>query len=122
MSNPKEKRGVSPPHAPWTVREESVFSLMHAYRMYLEVATLTEDEECRARNLKNAKRVRGLLHDLIPQLHFGSLMRHCVCGELDSLDARRAALSADVWAQALSLMYPMGAPQQSGLPERVGER
>ena len=109
MSNPKAKRRAKPPHARWTtLREESVFSLVHAYRMYLEVATLTEQEECRARNLKNAKRVRGQLRELIPAVRFGALMRHCVCVELDSLDARRAALNADVWAQALSLMYPMG--------------
>ena len=92
----------------YRAREESVFSLVHAYRMYLEVATLTEQEECRARNLKNAKRVRGQLRELIPQVRFGALMRHCVCVELDSLDARGAALNADVWARALSLMYPMG--------------
>ena len=61
--------------------------------MYLKVATLTEQEECRARNLKNAKRVRGQLRELIPQVHFGPLMRHCVCVELDSLDARRVALN-----------------------------
>ena len=82
MSNTKAKRGAKPPHAPWpTVREESVFSLVHAYRMYLEVATLTEQKECRARNLKNAKRVRGQLRELIPAVRFGALMRHCVCVE-----------------------------------------
>jgi len=43
MSNRKAKRRAKPPHARWTtLREESVFSLVHAYRMYLEVATLTE--------------------------------------------------------------------------------
>ena len=102
MSNRKAKRRAMPPHARWTtLREESVFSLVHAYRMYLEVATLTEQEECRARNLKNAKRVRGQLRELIPQVHFGPLMRHCVCVGVkeimsvhptDQPDAVRAAI------------------------------
>jgi hypothetical protein len=106
MPSPKDKRGGRPPHATWTTeREESVLTRVHAYRMYLDAATLTVQEECRARNLKNAERVRGELRALIPQSHFGPLMRHCVCDELDYLDSRRAALRTDALAQALSLMY-----------------
>jgi hypothetical protein len=110
MSNPKAKRRAKPPQARWTtVRARSQFLASYMpTACNLEVATLTEQEKCRARNLKNAKRVRGQLRELIPQVRFGALMRHCVCVKLDSLDARRAALNADVWAQALSLMYPMG--------------
>jgi hypothetical protein len=94
MSNGNAKRRATPPHARWTtVREESVFGLVHAYRMYLEVATLTAQEECRARKLKNAKRVRGQLRELVPQCILGRLCVICVCVELDSLDARRVALN-----------------------------
>ena len=90
MSNRKAKRRAKPPHARWTtLREESVFSLVHAYRMYLEVATLTEQEECRARNLKNAKRVRGQLRELIPAV--------CVLGRLC---VTASALSLTLWMRA----------------------
>jgi len=74
----------------YRAREESVFSLVHAYRMYLEVATLTEQEECRARNLKNAKRVRGQLRELVPQCILGRL---CVIA---------SALSLTLWMRAAS--------------------
>ena len=89
MSNRKAKRRAKPPHARWTtLREESVFSLVHAYRMYLEVATLTEQEECRARNLKNAKRVRG---------SYANSFRQCVLGRLC---VTASALSLTLWMRA----------------------
>jgi GAF domain-containing protein len=122
MPNAKDKRGGKPPHASWTtVREELVLSLVHAYRMYLEAATLTEQEERRARNIKSAERVRGELRALIPHSQLGPIMRHCLSNELNYLDARRAALRADALTQALSLMYGARAAQQSAPPETVGE-
>lgn len=96
-----------------TVYEKLAFSQVHCYRMYLDVAACTTQNDRRARNLDRAERVREQLPELTERL--GSAARDAIAVELARLDTRRAALCEAALSEALSLMY--AAPQRP--PEQV---
>jgi hypothetical protein len=114
LSHTKHKHAERARSPSTMVYEKLVLSHMHACRMYLEVAAVTEQEECRARNLKSAERVRENLRALSKQPPVPTPARRILIHrELARLDARYAALSADTLAHALSLMYPTTGPKQT---------
>jgi hypothetical protein len=87
------------------VYEDSVFSRLHAYRMYLQVAALTIEAERKAENLAHAKRVREQLHHMLKQRPLSAHVGGIINEDLARLDEQRAQLCTDVLIEALSLMY-----------------
>jgi hypothetical protein len=89
----------------YEVRRGFIENQMHACRMYLQVAAVTEQAERKERNLANAERVRERLDALMSGALLEQPERLRLQHDLAALDEERADLRTDMLVTALSLMY-----------------